>query len=97
MNGNELFTLASIKRVNDGGLAVMLVVQLIKSWPYVRSVPTKLLSVIVGQLLVVSTTPLPHALSGWITVLVNGLLISSTAVGGWHLVKGAKTARGDSK
>lgn len=94
MNGVDLFTISSIQTVSGGSLAVMLVVQLMKSWPYVRRVPTQLLSVIVGELLVVSTMPIPHSTSGWVILALNGLLISSTAIGGWHLVKGTTDKTG---
>lgn len=86
MTATGLFTVTSIRTISGGSLAVMLIVQMIKSWPYVRRMKTKLLSVIVGEVLVVCTTPLPHTVSGWVILALNGLLISSTAIGGWHLV-----------
>lgn len=86
MTATGLFTVTSIRTISGGSLAVMLVVQMIKSWPYVRRIKTQLLSVIVGELLVICTTPLPHTVSGWVILTLNGLLVSSTAIGGWHLV-----------
>ena len=87
----KLFSIGSLHTVSGGSLAVLLIVQLTKEWPLVRILPTKLVSVIIGELLVFSTSGFPHSVSSWVILLLNGILISSTAIGSWHLAKGVAT------
>jgi len=83
---NELFSVSSLHTVSGGGLADLLVIQLIKDWPFANRIPTKLLSVIVGELLILGISSFPQSLDKWVVLVLNGILIASTAIGGLHLV-----------
>lgn len=83
---NVLFSTSTIHTFSGASLAVLLIVQLIKEWPGVRRIPTKGLAVMIGEsLFLLTTLPFPSSLDGWVVLLLNGLLASSAAIGGWHL------------
>lgn len=81
----QFFSIQSLHTISGGALAVMVVLQLIKEGPFLRLLPTKLVAVAVGEIIAFCTSELPHSLSQWAVLLLNGILISSTAIGGWHL------------
>ncbi|MDP9729925.1 hypothetical protein ACOJUR_15415 [Alicyclobacillus tolerans] len=89
-----LFTISSLHTVDGGSLAVMLVVQMVKTWPVFQRLPTRFLAVMVGEMLVIFTTrPLPTHVGGWTVLILNGVLLAATAVGGWHLVTKSVTEK----
>ncbi len=85
---NVLFSISTIHSLSGASLAVFLTVQFIQELPLVRVIPTNILSVMVGELiLLLTTSPLPSSRVEWIVLMLNGLLIASAAMGGRHLLK----------
>jgi hypothetical protein len=83
-----LFSISTIHTLSGSSLAVFLTVQLIQELPIVRAIPTKALTVIIGELvLLLTTSPLPSSRVEWMVLLLNGFLAASAAFGGWRLLR----------
>jgi hypothetical protein len=84
----SLFSADSIHTIGGASGAVLLIVQLLKDLPGLKRLPTKLLAILVGEVLfVLITSPLPSTTVGWVVLLLNGMLSASVAIGGWRLVR----------
>ena len=82
----NLFSSSTIHTIGGASLAVLLIVQFIKEWPVIRKIPTKLLALVMSEILFLFiTVPFPASMTEWIVLLLNGLLTASAAIGGWHL------------
>ncbi len=77
------FTVATLHTAAGASLAVMLVVEGLKRIPGVRQIPARGLAILVAEgLLAVLSPPESAAVSGWLVLLLNGLLVGTTAIGG---------------
>ncbi len=86
------FTLATLHTAGGISLAVMLIVEGIKRVPGVSRIPVRGLAILVAEgLLAVLSPPQPATWSGWLVLLLNGLLAGTTAIGGWHLLHPASS------
>ena|SRR5579875_3347421 len=80
------FSVASIHTIAGQCLAVLLIVQFMKNLPRIKAVPTQLLAFVVGECIVFLTSALPSSILEGAILFLNGLLVTSSAVGGWHLL-----------
>ena len=82
------FTAGSLQTVSGQSMAVLMVVQILKELPILKSLPTRALAVLIGILLGVAVaSPVPHHLSDFTLVIMNGIVAALTAVGGWHVLQ----------
>ena len=82
------FTASSLQTVSGQSMAVLMVVQILKELPFIKSLPTRALAVIIGILLGMAVaSPVPHHLSDFTLVIMNGIVAALTAVGGWHVLQ----------
>ncbi len=80
------FSLATLHTAGGLSLAVMLIVEGIKRVPGVRWIPVRGLAILVAEGLLAVLSPPEATWSGWLVLLLNGLLAGMTAIGGWHLL-----------
>jgi hypothetical protein len=67
--------------------AAVIIIEYVKDVPGIRRIPTKLLALIVGEVLVMLTIqPFPTTLRGLAVIWLDGLLVGAASIGGWHLV-----------
>ena len=82
------FTAGSLQTVSGQSMAVLMVVQILKELPILKSLPTRALAVVIGILLGMAVaSPLPHRLPDVALVIMNGIVAALTAVGGWHVLQ----------
>jgi hypothetical protein len=92
MTSISMFSIGYLHTVSGSSLAVLLVVQLIKEFPWIRQVPTQILAVIIGEMLFFLTIkPLPASLSGWVVLVLDGQLAGFLSIGSWHVLDGVIT------
>lgn len=87
MNAETWVTWISLQTVAGASMAVLLLVEFLKDIPPIKSVPTRLLALLVGIILI-AVIHLPQISAQGLLDLLNGPLVGSTAVGGWQLVDG---------
>lgn len=85
----ELFTNEFLGTIAGAVAATTLVVELIKDFKPVKRCPTRWLVVIVAEIIIILTAWVNGQLA-WNKLLIcilNGLLVASAAMTGWHVTK----------
>lgn len=85
MNAETWVTWTSLQTVAGASMAVLLLVEFLKDIPPIKSVPTRLLALFVG-IVFIAVIHVPQTPAEGLLDLLNGLLVGSTAVGGWHVI-----------
>lgn len=88
------FTVTSIHTLSGASLAILLIMHISKNIPYLCRVPKYVLALATGEILIFLTSHMPGSLGEWIVEAINGLLVSTTAIGGWHLSKSNDIGKG---
>lgn len=84
---NALFDVTNFHTIGGASLAVILIVDFVEDWPILNRIPTKLLAVCVAHaVLLLTNVSFPSTVVGWVTLLLNSLLVASAAIGSRHLI-----------